>query len=264
MWVVGSSVNDPCPFLCYTVKLSCIQYTQTEKKNKFNFLCFNFSLSVDEADSRFNLTVIRSLGIFGDVYCFYYVNRLTASSSDFLVYGGVMNGGPGKLEFKDQQRSANITVQIFNDVVTENTEQFEIGLTTQNAINNGGVKITSPSQTTITILPNDNANGIIEFSYDSIDVILEEPEVAASSYMQQNTFHDFVVERNAGRFGKVILSWEVVNASQKYDVSPTSGILMFEEFDREKSFQIRAVADDVPELEKKLLVRLKIVSGFKN
>ena len=175
-----------------------------------------------------------------------------------------MNGGPGKLEFKDQQRSANITVQIFNDVVTENTEQFEIGLTTQNAINNGGVKITSPSQTTITILPNDNANGIIEFSYDSINVILEEPEVAASSYMQQNTFHDFVVERNAGRFGKVILSWEVVNASQKYDVSPTSGILMFEEVDREKSFQIRAVADDVPELEKKLLVRLKIVSGFKN
>ena len=236
----------------------------SDSKSNFNVSYLNFSLSFDEADNRFNLTVIRSLGVFGDVYCFYYVNRLTASSSDFLVYGGVMNGGPGKLEFKDQQRSANITVQIFDDVVTENTEQFEIGLTTQNAINNGGVKITSPSQTTITILPNDNANGIIEFSHDSVNVTLEEPEVAASNYVQQNSFHDFVVKRNAGRFGKVILSWEVVNASQKYDVSPTSGILMFEEFDREKSFQLRAVADDVPELEKKLLVRLKIVSGFKN
>ena len=62
-----------------------------------------------------------------------------------------MNGGPSKLLFDNGQNEANITVQIYDDDIAEAMEQFEIGLTVQNAIGNGGVSIGDVDRTVITI-----------------------------------------------------------------------------------------------------------------
>ena len=123
------------------------------------------------------MTVLRSLGTYGNVYCFYFVNRLSASVSDFHVNGGVMEGGPARLSFVDGQQSANITVTINDDTVPENMERFEIGLTVQNAVGNGGVLVKSPAHAYIEIKANDDANGVFGFeSPRSTYVVMEESE----------------------------------------------------------------------------------------
>ena len=74
-----------------------------------------------------------------------------------------MNGGPARLDFVDGQQSANITVTINDDDVPENTEHFEIGLTVQNAVGNGGVLVKHPDRSYIAIRSNDDANGVFQF-----------------------------------------------------------------------------------------------------
>ena len=118
---------------------------------------------MEETNQTFNLTVLRSRGTYGDVYCFYFVNRLSASASDFYVNGGVMGGGPARLNFADGQQSANITFTINDDTVPENMERFEIGLTVQNAVGNGGVLVKSPTHAYVEIEANDDANGVFGF-----------------------------------------------------------------------------------------------------
>ena len=57
-----------------------------------------------------------------------------------------MSGGPAKLIFEDGQREAHIPIEIKNDDITEGAEQFEVGITIQNAAENGGVEIGSPNR----------------------------------------------------------------------------------------------------------------------
>ena len=219
---------------------------------------YTFSPVLEERNQTFNLTVIRSLGVFGDVYCFYFLNQLTASVNDFYVKG-VMNGGPSKLVFKNGEYLANITVVIYDDLITEDLEQFEIGLTIQNAVGNGGVSIGSHNRTVITIDANDGASGVFQFSSKSSEsVTLRESDGISTS----KTSHNFRVERKLGRYGDVKVMWQIVNASEAiYDVFPLSGNLTFGNLDKLRSFQINIVEDDIPELEKVLYVQLKIVSG---
>ena len=168
-----------------------------------------------------------------------------------------MDGGPAKLYFADGQRSANITVYILDDNETEDVEQFEIGLTTQNAVGNGGVTVSDPSRTVVSIQSNDDAHGVILFSSDSRVVTLNEP----STNTELGTYQ-FTVERLAGLFGQVIVRWQVVNGSTSTDVSPLNGILIFGPFHRRQTFQLQVVDDDVPELERRLTVQLAVVSGM--
>ena len=74
-----------------------------------------------------------------------YIQPFLASLS------GLMNGGPSKLVFGNGVKEANISVHIYDDNVAEPMEQFEVGLTIQNAIGNGGVTIGENDRTLITI-----------------------------------------------------------------------------------------------------------------
>lgn len=214
------------------------------------------SIHVDEKDSTLNLTVTRSRGTFGSVYCFYFLNRLNASKRDFRI-DSVMDGGPAKLHFVDGQRSANITIYILDDNETEDLEQFEVGLTTQNAVGNGGVVVGQPSRTVVTIRANDNAHGIFIFSENSRLVTISEPSInnGLGTYL-------FSVDRLAGVFGEVTVSWQVLNATTFTDVTPLNGILTFDAFERQQKFQLTVVPDDVPELERRLFIQLGIVRGM--
>ncbi|XP_047139693.1 adhesion G-protein coupled receptor V1 isoform X1 [Hydra vulgaris] len=219
------------------------------------FASTSLNLVVKEENTTFNLTVIRSFGLFGDVYCFYFLNYFTANSNDFYINGDVMNGGPVKLLFLDGQSEANITVYINDDNITENNEFFELGLTTQNAINNGGVETGVPSRTSITILANDDANGVFLFSSNSRNIVLSEPESFELIY------YDFEVERLQGLFGKVILEWRAYNSTAINDISPISGVLQFEEYQRFGTFRVYVSPDDLPELEEVFLLELNVLYG---
>lgn len=210
------------------------------------------------------MTVIRSLGIFGQVYCFYFLNRLSASKSDIYIGGGVMEGGPAKLIFLDGQQSANITIFISNDNETEDLEQFEVGITNQNALGNGGVRVGHPDRTLVSIMSNDDAHGVIQFRNNSRHVFLRETSTTVGSGL-----HEFYVERLAGVFGPITVAWHIVpvlllNESSPMtiaNVRPLSGVLTFEAYEREQTLRLHVIDDDIPELEKKCEIRLVVVQG---
>ena len=52
-----------------------------------------------------------------------------------------------------------------------------------------------------------------------------------------------------------------VTFARSPDVTPTTGILRFGNLDYQKSFQLKVLDDDVPELEKVIFVQLQIISG---
>eukprot|EP00794_Sanderia_malayensis_P009868 gene9868-10878_t len=213
-------------------------------------------ITVSEDIGSFNVTVIRHKGNFGDVYAFYFINQLTASSSDFFIAGGVMNG-PAKLSFANGVRVRNITVYITNDNITEPDEQFEIGLTVQNAVNNGGVTIGSISKSLVTIRANDDANGVISFATRSIYQSIEEPQSSSSD----NETAIFYIERKIGLYGVVNVQWSIIGVSNSSDINPVTGSVVFAANDREKSFQINALQDNIPELDKRYTIQLTVSSG---
>lgn len=213
---------------------------------------------MSEDVGSFNITVIRYKGSFGNVYAFYYLNRLTASSSDFDIPGGVMAGGPVRLPFANGEKERNITVIINNDNTTETDEQFEIGLTIQNAVGNGGVQIGKPDKALVTIAANDDANGVIRFAARSTIQYITESGNGPSS----NNTGTFFIERSTGLFGRVNVQWRIRGVANVSDVSPISGLVIFEQNVREQYFQINAVADNVPELRKEYTLELVIVSGI--
>ena len=217
-----------------------------------------FRINVPEDIGSFNITVIRHKGNFGNVYAFYYLNRLTASADDFDVPGGVMAGGPVKIAFANGERERNITVYITNDNITETDEQFELGLTIQNAVNNGGVKIGRPDKALVTIIANDDANGVLRFAERSITQNVTEP-IGTPSTGNTATFY---IERNIGYFGTVNLQWRVLGVNSSADVTPINGLITFEPNVREKNFQVSAVADNIPELKKTYIIQISIVSGI--
>ena len=110
----------------------------------------------------------------------------------------------------------------------------------------------------MTIKSNDDAHGVFEFSDDSIYKVIDEPEGA----VKRNNEAVFTITRGKGALGVIQIIWSVVNATMNVDVQPLSDLLTFDPFDRQKSFTIAAVRDDVPELAKNLTVQLRVLSGM--
>ena len=55
------------------------------------------------------------------------------------------------------------------------------------------------------------------------------------------------------------VSWHVLgNVNPSQDVSPTNDVLVFDAFEREKTFTIQAVADTIPELERSFHIQLNV------
>ncbi|XP_066912895.1 adhesion G-protein coupled receptor V1-like isoform X2 [Clytia hemisphaerica] len=249
--------NSQLPIIGQSSSLDILIEANDGARGELSFTHESVNVQVPEKDDQFNLTVIRKLGAYGDVYCFYFLNRLSADPSDFHISGDVMNGGPSKLVFLDGQRSANITVTIKDDTVPENLEKFEVGLTVQNAVGNGGVVIRSPDRATVSILPNDDANGVFQFTKDSSYLVIPEPE---SHSDRANRF--LRVTRTVGVFGNVSLVWNIVAmGTQQPQIAPSNGVLVFEEYDQEKSFEIGVLEDDVPELAMNVTILLTVISG---
>lgn len=152
----GSTTNSPR----ISSTGQTLQVTIRENDNNRGLLNFSMdSVSVVETPgSQVTLRVTRTRGIFGSVSVEYTVVNGSATSAD---YGPVTTG---TLVFESGQDIGNITIDIVNDQIPEPDETFEVIL--RNGM--GGAEVDMPSSVTVTILSNDDLNGVFFFADSSL------------------------------------------------------------------------------------------------
>ncbi|XP_065175877.1 adhesion G-protein coupled receptor V1-like [Sycon ciliatum] len=205
-------------------------------------------VSVSEDVGFVNLTVSRTQGLFGQVSVFFFATAesVTPGSIDFTLPTNRL------LVFNDGVDSQTISIGITADQIPEINEKFSVTLTGES----GGATIGTPSVATVTILANDNANGIIDFAVTSQTATLREPVPGNSS----GSAVTLTVMRTAGLFGEVQVPFSVESAGRS-DLSPTTGTIVFLTDEDIKTFTISASMDTIPELTETYSVTLMPPSG---
>ncbi|KAI2664431.1 Adhesion G-protein coupled receptor V1 [Labeo rohita] len=130
------------------------------------------SLRATEEDRAVNVTIVRSMGLFGSVWVSYHTEGRTAiSGQDF-------GQSSGRLLFRPEESSRVITLTILDDDLPEGPEEFFLNITLVELLNASsmdftvreyGLQIDQPpaignlSSLMVIIQKNDNAEGILEF-----------------------------------------------------------------------------------------------------
>ncbi|KAM6148616.1 adhesion G-protein coupled receptor V1 [Erethizon dorsatum] len=148
----------------------------------------------------------------------------------------------GELVFEPGDREAVIAVNILDDSVPEEEESFRVQLKNPT----GGAEIGSQGSVKITILPNDDAYGVVAFAQNSLYKQVEE--------MEQDSLVTLNVERLKGTYGRVIVAWEADGSVS--DIFPTSGVISFAEGQALSTITLTVLADDTPELSEVVTVTL--------
>lgn len=207
-------------------------------------------LTVPENQSTVEIEVSRGLDIDG-VTPIGPANE-AATVDWYLVSGSAHAGkdyvdGSGTLTFQGGETKKKITVQLINDNIPEQAENFTIHLV--NASRNA--YIMPPGIATVVLLPNDDQHGII--SFDQYPRILDEDTGARTG--------TFYVNRSAGTFGDVTVSWKILDGDVSSVFETTSGVLRFSPGDSHLSFPVTVRADSVPEETKEYYVQLSNITG---
>uniref|UniRef100_A0A3Q2DXJ8 Adhesion G-protein coupled receptor V1 n=1 Tax=Cyprinodon variegatus TaxID=28743 RepID=A0A3Q2DXJ8_CYPVA len=140
-------------------------------------------LTAREEEEMVNVTVVRSFGSLGSVLVNYETSGYTAvSGTDF-------SSASGQLLFTAGQTSQEITLHIRDDSLPEGPEIFFINITNVDLLNlsavdytvrESGLQLDQPpaigniSSVLVVILQNDNAEGILEFRHDYLNITVEE------------------------------------------------------------------------------------------
>ncbi|MBN3308256.1 GPR98 protein, partial [Amia calva] len=140
-------------------------------------------LQASEKEGKVTVTVVRSRGSFGSVQLWYQTSSGTAKNvSDFRALSGQLVFGSGVAV-------QNISVDILDDDLPEGPEEFYLNITRVELLNASGSNFTlldyglqldeppvigNSSSAIIVIQKNDNAEGIIEFDPQYINVTVEE------------------------------------------------------------------------------------------
>ena len=213
----------------------------------FIYTLLLYRIYLNESGNPYNLTVLRNQGTFGVVQVNYFVLPLTASLSDFSIPDW-NQGGEKTLTFADGQQEHNITMYVTDDNTPEGDETLTISLTR----NSGGASLGTPARLEVVIRANDDAYGVFNLSPSSLSKTISEPGTGPVNVA------DFTVVRRVHSFGTVVVYWEVQNASASSDLIPVRGNLTFQDGDKEKTFQVRAVLDQTPEKSENFLINIKI------
>lgn len=207
-------------------------------------------ISVPENQSTVEIEVSRGLSSDG-VTEIGPVNE-QASVDWYLASGSAVAGEDyvddrGALTFQADETKKTITVQLKNDDKPEQAENFTVHLV--NASQNAYIE--PPGMATVVLLPNDDQHGIISFG--QYPQILDEDTGARTG-----TFH---VNRSAGTFGEVAVSWKILEGDASAVFEMTSGILRFSPGDSNSSFQVAVRPDSVPEETKEYSIELYNITG---
>ncbi|KAJ8006188.1 hypothetical protein DPEC_G00125640 [Dallia pectoralis] len=148
----------------------------------------------------------------------------------------------GQLHFAAGDRELEIAVNIVDDDIPEEKEEFRVVLKNPK----GGAEIGFGGQVTVIIPANDDTHGLIGFSQASLSMEVEE-------LAQANTIF-LVVERRRGSFGRLTVHW-AANGSLE-DIFPPSGVVTFSEGQGQAAISLSVLADNVPELTERVSITL--------
>ncbi|XP_059193370.1 adhesion G-protein coupled receptor V1 [Centropristis striata] len=152
--------------------------------NPHGLFSFNqHQISVFEEEGMVNVTVRRSLGSLGSVWVTYQTSGHTADSGvDFAP-------AFGRLLFTSGQITQQVTLHIQDDSLPEEPEMFFLNITEVELVNvsaadytvrESGLQLDQPpaigniSSLSVVILKNDNAEGVLEFMQDYVNITVEE------------------------------------------------------------------------------------------
>ncbi|XP_075960449.1 adhesion G-protein coupled receptor V1 [Anarhichas minor] len=135
-------------------------------------------IRASEEEGMVNVTVNRSLGSLGSVWVTYQTSGNTAVSGvDFAP-------ASGRVLFTSGQTSQQVTLHIQDDSLAEDTEMFFLNITKVELVNVSavvsGLQLDQPpaigniSSLAVLILKNDNAEGVLEFRQDYVNITVEE------------------------------------------------------------------------------------------
>ncbi|KAL0979759.1 hypothetical protein UPYG_G00189270 [Umbra pygmaea] len=161
-----------------------------------------------------------------------------SNRSDFIASYGELRFAPGDREFE-------IAVNVIDDDVPEEAEQFRVVLKNPK----GGAEIGFSGQVAIHIPANDDAHGVIGFAEASLSVEAEE--------LTQANLISLIVERRRGTFGRLTVHW-AANGSLE-DIFPTSGVVTFSQGQVVATISLSILPDDIPELRESVSITLRDV-----
>ncbi|XP_061673206.1 adhesion G-protein coupled receptor V1 isoform X2 [Syngnathoides biaculeatus] len=174
-------------------------------------------ISTIEEEQTVNVTISRTWGNLGSVWVTYQTSSNTAVSGEDFVPAS------GRLLFTPGLTSQHVSVHIHDDSLPEGPEIFYFNITNVDLVNasgvdytvtNSGLQLDQPpvignnSSLVVVILVNDNAEGILEFWHDQINITIEEDAGSLS----------IPVVRTSGFYG--IISVEYISRS----LSATPGL----------------------------------------
>ncbi|XP_061116243.1 adhesion G-protein coupled receptor V1 [Conger conger] len=184
---------------------SARQANVTMAASDFPYGLFSFAqayLRVSEEERTVNVTVQRSMGLLGSVWLFYEtVSGVAVGGSDFTHTAGRLLFGPGVA-------ARSVSVEILDDSLPEGPEEFYLNITHVELLNDSnwdfavreqGLRPDQPpevgniSSIIILIHKSDNAEGILEFHPDYVNITVEEEQGTLS----------IPVLRRGGSYGEV-------------------------------------------------------------
>ncbi|XP_054629148.1 adhesion G-protein coupled receptor V1 isoform X2 [Dunckerocampus dactyliophorus] len=162
-----------------------------------------------------------------------------SNQSDFIPSFGELHFLPGDSELQ-------IAVNVIDDDVPEEQEQFQVRLKNPK----GGAEIGFGGQVTVMVPSNDDAHGVIGFAKNSLSMEVEE--------LERNHQISLIVERRRGTFGRLTVHWRA-NGSLA-DIYPTSGVVAFSEGQSIAIIPLTVLADVVAELRESVTITLMDVT----
>ena len=128
-------------------------------------VAFTSATVSEEPGSAVSLELVRTRGVFGAVSVNYVVRAGTASLEDVSEATA-----SGTVQFMSGQQRAMFEIDIFNDAIPELDEEFTVELVSAT----DGVELGDSLTISVTILANDDINGVFFFSNTSLLVSLYE------------------------------------------------------------------------------------------
>ncbi|XP_019908355.3 adhesion G-protein coupled receptor V1 isoform X2 [Esox lucius] len=203
----------------------------TVAASDFPYGLFSFPqglVRASEEEGKVSVTVVRSRGTLGSVWVSYQtVGGAAVSGLDFTRASGRLLFGPGQI-------ARNVTLSIHDDDLPEGPEEFYLNVTAVELLNDSNVDfsvrehglqrdqppaIGNISSVTIVIQKNDNAEGVLEFSANFVNITVEEDVGAV-----------FIpVVRRVGSYGLVTVDYisRGLTARPGLDYSLANGSLTF-------------------------------------
>ena len=199
----------------------------------------------------FPLKIVRDKGSFGKVSVkFKFGNGTALEHQDFIANGGF------EVWLDSNEMEKSLPILIVDDLMPEDEEVFSVSLIPESAT--GGASVGGHHQAFVTIEASDSPHGMLVFRQPAHQNI-EEP--IGNRVLVDN----IIVKRKQGLQGVIKAHWVAVNAltgeTAKSDVFPANGTVFFNTGADTASISIYVLADEVPEIDETIEIRLIATDG---